>query len=204
MKQLFTWSAQTFYTATELETYIKPIRNSLVGRKLDNIMVMGHLYTSFGLDEQENRCVKYADENEWHIEKNMYKNAIQSFPTHQVALELDEPLVLCFGEEHFEIEYCEFSDAQIAMNTLNFTEISNIEGCIAWKNVNKYYDKNIIGQKLLDIKVCHTQHPNEYVSHYRKNGEDMYDDIIFIFENGHQLEITSDIDYMSLFEQPTR
>ena len=28
----------------------------------------------------------------------------------------------------------------------------------------------------------------------------MYDKIIFVFENGYQLEISSDIDYMSLYE----
>ena len=200
MERHFEWNAKKFYTANELETYIEPIRKSLIGKTIDKIMVMGTLYTSVGLNEQENRCVKYADEDEWFIEENCYENPIQSVPTHQVALSLDEPLVLCFGNEHFEIEYCEFSNAQIAMNTLDFTEISNVEGRVAWQDVNKYYAKNIIGQKLSDIKIHRTCKPNEYVSHYRKNGEDMYNEIIFIFENGYQLEIFSDIDYMILFE----
>ena len=196
MKRHFEWNAKKFYTATELESFIDPIRKSLIGKTIDKIMVMGTLYTSVGLDEQENRCVKYANEDEWFIEEN----SIQSVPTHQVALSLDEPLVLCFGNEHFEIEYCEFSNAQVAMNTLDFTEISNIEGCVAWQDVNKFYAKNIIGQKLSDIKIRRTCTPNEYVSHYRKQGEVMYDEIIFVFENGYQLEIFSDIDYMSLYE----
>lgn len=201
MKKLFEWNAKHFYTAKELESYINPIRQTLVDRTIDKVMIMGHIFTSVGLDEQENRCVKYADENEWFIEENMYENPFQSIPTHQVALSLDEPLVLCFGDIHFEIEYCEFSNTQVAINTLDFTEISNIERCVAWKDVSNYYAKNIIGQKLSDIKICYTHQPNEYVSHYRKNGEDMYDEIIFIFENGCKLEITSDIDYMSLYEQ---
>lgn len=202
MKKNFEWQAKNFYTATELEAYMNNIRASLIGKTLDKIMVMGHIYTSIGLDDNENRCVKYANENEWFIEENMYKNPIQSVPTHQVSLSLDEPLVLCFGNEHFEINYCEFSNAQIAMNTLNFTEVSNIEHCVDWKDVNEFYAQNIIGQKLSDIIIKDTRRPNEYVSHYRKFGEDMYDTIFFIFENGHQLEISSDIDYMSLFEQP--
>ena len=37
-------------------------------------------------------------------------------------------------------------------------------------------------------------------SHCRQQGEIMYDEIIFIFEYGYQLEISSDIDYMSLYE----
>ena len=201
MQRHFEWKANNFYTATELESYIEPIRKSLIGKTIDKIMIMGHLFTSVGLDEQENRCVKYSDEEEWFIEENMYENAIPSTPTHHVALNLDEPIVLCFGDKHFEIEYNEFSNAQVAMNTLKFTEVSNIECRVAWQNINKYYDKNIIGQKLLDIKICHTQLPNEYVSHYRKNGEDMYDKIIFIFENGHQLEIASDIDYMYVCDE---
>lgn len=202
MEKTFEWKAKNFYTATELESYIEPIRQSLIGKTIDKIMIMGHLFTSFGLDKQENRCVKYSDEEEWFIEENMYENPIQSIPTHQVSLELDEPLVLCFGDEHLEIEYCEFSNAQIDMNTLSFNEISDIEECIAWKDVSKYYVKNIIGQKLSDIKIHFTPQPNDYVSHFRKYGEDMYDEIIFIFENGHQLEISSDIDYMFLIEQP--
>lgn len=198
MEKHFEWQAKYFYTANELDSYIEPIRKILVGKILDKIMVMGTLYTSVGLDDNENRCVKYAGEEEWFIED--FEKDIQSIPTHQVALSLDEPLVLCFGDQHFEIEYCEFSNAQIAMNTLDFTEISNVEGRIAWQNVNKYYAKNIIGQKLSDIKIRCTCTPNEYVSHYRKQGEVMYDEIIFVFENGYQVEISSDIDYMSLYE----
>ena len=199
-ERTFEWKAKYFYTTTELEAYIEPIRKSLIGKKLDKIMIMGHIFTSVGLDDNENRCEKYADEDEWYIEENRYENEVKSTPTHQVALSLDEPLVLCFGNQHFEIEYCEFSNAQVAMNTLDFTEVSNIEGCVAWQDVNKYFAKNIIGQKLSGIKVCHTSQPNEYVSHYRKHGEDMYDEILFIFENGYCLEISSDIDYMSLYE----
>ena len=202
MEKYFEWKAKKFYTANELDSYIETIRKYLIGKTLDKIMVMGTLYTSIGLDDNENRCIKYAGEDEWFIEENCSKNPIQSVPTHQVALSLDEPLVLFFGNQHFEIEYSEFSNAQVAMNSLDYTEISNIDGHVAWQDVNKYYSKNIIGQKLSDIKIHHTRHPNEYVSHYRKNGEDMYDDIIFVFENGHQLEIASDIDYMSLYENP--
>ena len=204
MEKLFEWNAKNFYTAKELESYIEPIRQSLIGKTLDKIMIMGHIFTSIGLNDQENRCVKYSNEEEWFIDENMYENPVKTFPTHQVALELHEPLVLCFGDNHFEIEYCEFSNAQIDMNSLNFTEISNIENCVAWQDVNKYYAKNIIGQKLLDIEYCRTCHPNEYVSHYRKEGEDMYNEIIFIFENGHQIEISPDFDHMTLYEQPIK
>ena len=194
----FKWKAKNYYTAKELSEFLEVIKKELIGQCLDKIMIMGHIYTSTGIDEQENRRVKYADENEWFVEDS--KKDIQSIPTHQVTLRLDEPLVLCFGNQHFEINYCEFSNAQIGINTLTFEEISCIEGCLAWKDVSKYYTKNIIGQKLSDIQIHRTCHPNEYVFHCRQQGEIMYDEIIFIFENGYQLEISSDIDYMSLYE----
>ena len=69
--------------------------------------------------------------------------------------------------------------------------------------LSRHFVKNIIGQTLVDIKICHTCFPDNYTSHYRKKGEDMYDEILFIFENGYQLRISSDIDYMVLSEQPS-
>lgn len=198
----FKWNAKNYYTTKELSRFLEPAKKSLIGRTVDKIMVMGHIYTSIGLDDRENRCVKYANEDEWFVEEDMFEKAISSIPTHNVSLSLDEPIVLCFGNIHFEISYCEFSNAQIAINTLTFEEISCIEGCLAWRDISKYYAKNIIGQKLSDIKINYTSNPNEYVSHYRKIGEDMYDEIILVFENGYQLEIASDIDYMNLRETP--
>lgn len=201
MKKFFIWEAKSFYTINELYSYIELIKKSIVGKTIDKIMVMEPLYTCSGYDDNGNRCVKYSSEDEWFIEKSHCENTIQSIPTHQVVLGLDEPLVFCFGNEQFEIKYCEFSNAQVAMNTLDFTERSTVEGCVAWQNVNKYFVKNIIGQKLVDIKIKYTPKPNEFVSHYRRFGEKMYDEIIFVFENGYQLEIVSDNDYMILSEK---
>lgn len=198
MKKSFEWNAKNYYTANELNSFLKNVKKDLIGQTIDKIMVMGHIYTSDGIDEQGNRCIKYADENDWTRE-NAKTNTLSN-PTHGVSLRLDEPLVLCFGNIHFEINYCEFSNAQVALNTLDFTEMSNVEGCVAWQNVSTYYSKNVIGQKLSDIKINCTPKPNECVSHYRKIGENMYDEIIFVFENGYQLEISSDIDYMNLYE----
>ena len=85
MKKYFTWNAPKFYTATELLDFIQPVRKYLIGKKLDKIMVMGALYSCVGLDEQERRCVKYSNENEWSIDDA--ETEILSTPTHQVALE---------------------------------------------------------------------------------------------------------------------
>lgn len=193
------WDTKNFYTANELAEFINSVRDTFIGKTIGKIMVMGHIYTSVGYDDNENRCVTYSGDNEkWYIDNE--SEDILSTPTHKVSLSLDEPIALCFGDEHFEINYCEFSNAQIGINTLTLEEKSYIEGCKAWKDMSSYFDKNIIGQKLVDIKINFTTRPNQYVSHYRKIGEHMYDEIIFVFENGQQLEIASDIDYMSLSE----
>lgn len=189
-----TWDAKYFYTSTELNDFIEPLKSKLLGKSIDRIMITGHIYTSIGFDDKENYCVKYACEDKWFIEDNNIEKQIQSLPTHKVSLSLDEPLILCFNNVHFEINYCEFSDAQIGINTSNY--MNNLT------DISKYYAKNIIGQNLSDIKINQTCIPNEYTSHYRKNGEKMYDEILFVFENGYQLKISSDIDYMSLTEIP--
>ena len=129
MEKLFEWNAKNFYTAKELESYIEPIRQSLVGKTIDKIMIMGHIFTSVGLDDQENRCVKYSNEEEWFIEENMYENSVKSFPTHQVALELDEPLVLCFGDNHFEFT---LKEALSEINPLNSISLFSLLTVI-WK-----------------------------------------------------------------------
>ncbi len=195
MKKDDEWQAKYFYTSTELNNFIEPLKSKLLGKSIDKIMITGHIYTSCGYDDKENYCVKYSCDEKWVIEDNNVEKQIQSLPTHKVSLSLDDPLILCFGNIHFEINYCEFSNAQIGINTLN--SMSNAD----WQDVSDYFVKNIIGKKLLDIKINQTCIPNKYTSHYRKNGEKMYDEIVFVFENGYQLEISSDIDYMSLAER---
>ena len=69
----FKWKAKNYYTAKELSEFLETVKKGFIGRTVDKIMIMGHIYTSTGIDEQENRCVKYADENEWFVEKNMYE-----------------------------------------------------------------------------------------------------------------------------------
>lgn len=65
-----------------LEFYIEPIRQSLIGKTIDKIMIMGHIFTSVGLDEQENRCVKYSNEEEC-LRKQIAKKSydVENFST---------------------------------------------------------------------------------------------------------------------------
>lgn len=78
----FNWNAKQFYTAPELEDFLYSVKVNLIEKPIDKILVMGHIYTSVGLDEHENCCVKYAEEDDWFIEENRYENEVQSIPTH--------------------------------------------------------------------------------------------------------------------------
>ena len=40
------WNAKNFYTSTELNDFIEPLKSMLLGKSIDGIMVIGHIYTS--------------------------------------------------------------------------------------------------------------------------------------------------------------
>ena len=65
-----------------------------------------------------------------------------------------------------------------------------------------YFSKNIIGRKLVDIVINKTN--TVYFPCFtfeRNDGEDMYEEIVFIFDNGFKLEIGLDCaDYMYIAE----
>ena len=44
----FEWNAQNYYTAKELSEYLETVKKGLIGRTVDKIMIMGHIYTSTG------------------------------------------------------------------------------------------------------------------------------------------------------------
>ena len=213
MNDRFIWKAEYFYTAKEVEAYISSIKKSLIGKPIDSIMVLGEIYHSFGFDDEGLRwMLSYENNGEWELydddvfvdddgSETMLISMSDDVLVEKVSLELDEPIALCFGDTHFEIEYTEYSNAQIGVNTFSFNEQSYYG--FLWRDVNRYYNKNIIGQRLSDIKIVHTNiiEPMAYTSGFREDGEDMYKEIIFIFENNHALEISAYIDYMSIIER---
>lgn len=170
------WSAKNYMTATELENYIKSIEDKIISKPLNKIMSMGIIFN----DDRE-----YFEPNK----------------TEDVALMLDEPVILFFGDEQFEILYWEESYAQIALNTLN-QNIRCDMGPDEWLDISKYYSKNIIGRKLKKIIIEKTDKPS--ISFYRppvEGKDDAYDEIIFEFENGAKFGIgVCCADYMGLYE----
>ena len=83
---------------------------------------------------------------------------------------------------------------------MTLQEKSYIEGCYAWKDVSHYFSINIIGKKLIDIIINKTN--KVYFPCFtikREDGEDLYDEIIFVFENNVKLVVELyAVDYMGV------
>ena len=47
----FKWKAKNYYTAKELSEFLETVKKDLIGRTVDKIMIMGHIYTSTGIDK---------------------------------------------------------------------------------------------------------------------------------------------------------
>ena len=104
-----------------------------------------------------------------------------------------------FEGERLEIEYWTGSLVNVNMNTINVDDFG--------ADVSKHFAVNIIGQKLVDIKIHKTN--KVYFMNFshlgvdRKDGDDMFEQIWFIFENGFKLELTTDYcDYTEFSELP--
>ena len=202
------WSAKQYKTATELQSFIDSIKNTLIGKNIGKIMVMGHIFNAAEnyYDHIDNKWYMYDNDNNY-VEIDEEDVEFLKYDTNEnVALLLDEPVVLFFDDNRFEIEYTEGSLAQVGLNTLTLQEKSFIEREYAWQDVSHYFSKNIVGKKLIDIVINKTNilyFP--CFSFERNDGEDMYEEIVFIFENGFKLEIGLAIaDYMGVTETNER
>lgn len=111
-------------------------------------------------------------------------------------LVLDEPVILCFDDTHLELDYSYGSLVYVAENTLNIDEM---------RDVSNKFAENILGHKLVDIQIVKTDKVYfmnfESLGIERNDGDDMFDEIRFVFDNGCKLEISSDAcDYMYVLE----
>ena len=198
------WTAKNYKTASELENFLNSVKPSLIGKNISKIMVMGHIFNAAEnyYDHIGDKWFMYDNDNNYVEIKEEEVEFLKNDTNEKVLLQLDEPVVLFFDNDRLEIEYTEGSLAQVGFNSLTLEEISAIEGCYAWKDVSHYFSKNIIGRKLVDIVINKT---NELYfpcfSFERKDVEDMYEEIIFIFDNDIRLEINMYLaDYMSVAE----
>ena len=98
-----------------------------------------------------------------------------------------------------EIEYWTGSLVNVNVNSIDTDEYG--------ADVSKNFMRNIIGKKLVDIEIKKTNKVYfmnfDHLGIERKDGDDMFEQIRFIFENGFKLELTTDhCDYTEFSELP--
>ena len=188
------WESTRIIHAKPLEEYFNSIRDKIIGKTISRIFYTGNLYFS---DWDMNWDYKNG---EWLTgEQKSNPPSYYQWKNRDVSLGLDSPVILDFEGERLEIEYWTGSLVNINMNSINIEDYG--------ADVSKHFSVNIIGQKLVDIKVHKTD--KVYFMNFshlgveRNDGDDMFEQIWFIFENGYVLELTTDhCDYTSFSELP--
>ena len=190
------WKSTRIINAKPLEEYFDSIKDKIIGKTIDRIFYTGILYN------------KDWDEYDFEYKNGefIYGNGTKKEPWYyqwkerDVSLTLDSPVILDFEGNRLEIEYWTGSLVNVNMNSINVEDYG--------ADVSKHFAVNIIGQKLVDIKVHKTD--KVYFMNFshlgidRKDGDDMFEQIWFIFENGYVLELTTDhCDYTQFCEVPS-
>lgn len=174
-------------SATELENYFDKIKSKIVGKTIDRIFYTNILYNA-------NWDLRYDYKNGEFTngEEKCNLPGYYQWKYCNTALQLDSPVILQFGDFKLEMQYWSGSLVYVNNNTIDTGKYG--------ADVSKHFAVNIIGRKLKDIQIHKTKEVYfmnfEHLNIARKNGDDMFEEIWFIFENGWQLELTTDtIDY---------
>ncbi len=106
-------------------------------------------------------------------------------------------MILEFADFNLEIMYWSGSLVNIDENSID----TNKYGA----DVSKHFARNLIGQKLVDIQIHKRRDVYfmnfDHLNIKRQDGDDMFEEIWFVFENGYKLELTTDYcDYSILRE----
>lgn len=180
------WSGTKIISAGDLEEYFKPVKEKIIGRTIDKIFYTGLLYNRNWDD-----CLDYKD-GEWYSGDNKVEPGYYQWKENDTMLVLDSPIILQFGDYKLEIEYWSGSLVTINNNTIDTKKYG--------ADVSRHFSRNIIGHKLVDIQIHKTD--LVYFMNFghlgieRKDGDDMFEEIWFVFDNGYRLELTTDhIDY---------
>ena len=187
------WTSTRIINAKPLEEYFNSIRDKIIGKTINRIFYTGILYNA----QWDMYDYEYKN-GEWKLDdKNLNPPAYYQWKDRDVSLELDSPVILDFEGERLEIEYWTGSLVNVNMNSI---DIENYGA-----DVSGHFAVNIIGQKLIDIKIHKTDKVYfmnfDHLGIERKNGDDMFEQIWFVFENGYVLELTTDhCDYTSFSE----
>lgn len=188
------WVSTQIIHAKELEEYFDKLRDEIIGKPLDKIFYTGILY-NWCWDEY---C-EYKN-GEWYApnsNKRINEPAYYQWKESGTQLILDSPVILEFAGFKLEIMYWSGSLVNINTNSIDTDRYG--------ADVSKNFARNIIGQKLVDIQIHKRQ--DIYFMNFdnlnvkRQDGDDMFEEIWFVFENGYKLELTTDhCDYSILSE----
>ena len=190
------WQGKRIIWAKDLEDYFNSIKNTLIGKTIDKIHILGNLpaFCMWDYVFEYKNGKWYLDGEETDEEPSYYP-----FKTVDTQFEMDGPIILWFGDTNIEIDYWQGSVVRLAQNTLVKSQYTY--------NVSTNFSKNIIGHKLVDIQIHKTDkvYFMDFLANAegieRKDGDDMFEEIWFIFDNGYKLEITTDhTDYMVVGE----
>lgn len=211
------WTAKKFITATELENFLNELKPKVIGKPIKKISIVGNLFDYEDISHITEFNGKYYCGAEWcgTDEEGMeildYNSTceIEPFEIHipdgtvdEYVAELDEPAIIQIGEDiQFEVHFQEENLVQIGINTLKEGEfMSDINYSYEWRDISGYYAKNTIGHTIKDVYINKTDSASISWQIERKNGDDMYDEIGFILDNGYKLKIYGFADYMELAE----
>lgn len=190
------WESKRIIHAKELEEYFDSIRDKIIGKTIDRIFYTGILYNrhwdEYDFEYKNGEFIYGRDKKKepWYYQ----------WKDRDVSLTLDSPIILDFEGNRLEIEYWTGSLVNVNMNSINLDDYG--------ADISKHFAVNIIGQKLIDIKIRKTD--QIYFMNFsnlgveRKNGDDMFEQIWFVFENGYLLELNTDhCDYTQFCEVPS-
>ena len=188
------WESKRIIHAKPLEEYFNSISDKIIGKTIDRIFYTGTLYNRMWDDYYE------YNNGEWYQgREKVNEPAYYPWKTSEVSMELDSPVILDFEGTRLEIMYWSGSLVNVNTNSIDLESYG--------ADVSKHFSTNIIGHKLVDIKVHKTD--KVYFMNFfdleieRKDGDDMFEQIWFIFDNGYVLELTTDhTDYTYFSELP--
>lgn len=191
---LNTWKSERIIHAKPLEEYFNSIRDKIVGKTIDKIYYTDNLYNRMWDEYYEYNNGEWYQGGEKVNEPSFYP-----WKTSNTFLELDSPVILDFEGTRLEIMYWSGSLVNVNTNSIDTEEFG--------ADVSKHFSTNIIGHKLVDIKIHKTNKVYfmnfDHLGIERKDGDDMFEQIWFIFDNDYVLELTTDhTDYTEFCELP--
>ena len=189
------WESTRIIHAKDLEEYFDSIWDKIIGKTINRIFYTDNLYNYYwDMTDYEYKNGEWLNDG-----KKANPPAYYQWKDRDVSLRLDSPVILDFEGERLEIEYWTGSLVNVNMNSINIEDFG--------ADVSKHFAINIIGQRLVDIKIHKTDKVYfmnfDHLGIERKDGDDMFEQIWFIFENGFKLELTTDhCDYTEFSELP--